>query len=154
MLIWLDAGDDGGNLSLGADHEGSPFDPHVLAAVKTLFLQHIKLFGHAFILVGQQRIRQVVFFPELLLGGRFVPGNAEHHSAGTLDFLECVAEPARFYRSTRCVGFGKEEQHKVFATITFERNFLAVLIGKGELRRFIINLHKISVFKDNNEFIS
>jgi hypothetical protein len=153
MLIRLDAGDDGRDLSLRADHECGAVNAHILAAVETLFLQHIKSLGYAFIFIGQQRVRQVVFFLELFLGGRFIAGNTQHYCTGALNLLECVAEPARFYRSTRRVGFGKEEQNQVFATIIFERNFLAVLIGKGELRRFIINLHRISVFKDNNEFI-
>ena len=154
MFIRLNAADDGRDLSFRADHERSAFNTHVFAPVETLFLQYAKLFGHAFIFIGQQRVRKIVFFLELFLSGRFVAGNAKHHCAGALNLLECVAEPARFYRSTGRIGFGKEEQDKVLAAIVFERNFLAVLIGKGELRRFIINLHKISVFKDNNEFIS
>jgi hypothetical protein len=44
---------------------------------------------------------------------RCVGGDAEYHGAGLLYFFECVAEPARFYRSTRGVSFGIEEQNHV-----------------------------------------
>jgi hypothetical protein len=45
----------------------------------------------------------------LLVGA--VGRNAKHDRTGLLNLLVCVAEPARFYRSTRSVGLGKEKQH-------------------------------------------
>lgn len=143
-----------GNLPIGPDHERRTRDAEILLPVHTLLFHHVEGFAHLLVHVCEKRVGQVVLLFEFLLFRRRIGGDAEDHSACFLDLFECVAEPARFYRSTGRIGFGKEEQDKVLAAIVFERNFLAVLIGKGELRRFIINLHKISVFKDNNEFIS
>jgi len=83
---------------------------------------------------------------ELLLRRGLVRRNAEDDCSGALDFLECVAEPARINRSTWGVGFGIEEQHHVFAAIVLQRDRLAFFIGKRELGGFIINFHGFSVF--------
>ena len=61
--------------------------------------------------------------------------------------MECVAEPARFKRSTGRVRFGIEEQHQVLAAKILKRDFFTVFIGEGEVGRFIINLHRVFVFK-------
>jgi hypothetical protein len=63
-----------------------------------------------------------------------------------LDFLECVAEPARFNRSTGRIGFGVKEQDHVLAAIVLQGNCFSLFISKRELRGFIINFHGFSVF--------
>jgi hypothetical protein len=63
-----------------------------------------------------------------------------------LDFLECVAEPARLKRSTRGIGFRIKEEDYVLAAIVLESYGFAFFIGKRELGGFIINLHGFSVF--------
>jgi hypothetical protein len=82
---------------------------------------------------------------ELFLRGRLVGGDAEDNRAGLLDFLECVAEPARFQRSTRGVRLGIKEEHHVFAAIVLQGYRPAFFIGQRELGGFIINFHGFSV---------
>ena len=83
---------------------------------------------------------------ELLLSGRLIGGNAEYNGAGSLDFLECVAEPARFNRSTGCVGLGVKEQDHVLPAIVLQRDWFTLFISKREVRGFIINFHGFPVF--------
>lgn len=147
MLVRLDAGDHRRNFPFGVNHERGALDSHVFAPVKTLFFEHAKLVCHALVLIRQQGIGEIEFLLELLLRRRFIAGDTQHHRAGSLDFLECVAEPARFKRSTGRVRFGIEEQHQVLAAKILERDFLTIFIGKGEVRRFIINLHRVSYLR-------
>ena len=147
MLIRFDAGDNRSNFSSRIDHERGALNAHILAAVKTFFLEHAKLVRDALVFIGQERIGQIEFLFEFLLCGRLVPGDAQHYCAGSLDFLECVAEPARFQRSTGRVRLRIEEQDQVLAAKICERDFLAIFIGKRELGRFIINLHTVFVLK-------
>jgi hypothetical protein len=119
MLIWFQTGQHGGNPAFRADHKSRPFDPHVFLAVHALFLHYAVLVADGLVFIRQQRIRQVVFLFEFLLGRGLIGGNAQHHGPGLLDLGECVAEPARLNRSTRRVGLGKEEQHHVLAAIVF-----------------------------------
>ena len=145
MLVRFQAGDDGRDLSFRADHERGPVNPHIFPAVHALFLEHAELDGHGLVFIGQQRVGKVVFLFEFLLGGGLVGGNAEYNSACPLDFLECVAEPARLNRSTGRVGFGVKEQDHVLPAIVLQRDCFAIFIGKRELRGFIINFHGFSV---------
>ena len=59
--------------------------------------------------IGEKCVRQVILLLELLLFFRCVGRDAQHHGTGLLYLFECVAEPARFYRSTGRVGLGEEE---------------------------------------------
>jgi hypothetical protein len=117
MFFGLHACKDSNNLAFWADHERGPVNPHILPAVHALFLEYAEFFGDGLVLVGQKRIGQGVFFFEFLLRGRFVGGNAKHNRTSALDFLECVAEPARLQRSTGGVGFGIEEQNHVLSAV-------------------------------------
>jgi hypothetical protein len=145
VLFRLHASDDASDLPVRADHERGPVNPHVLPAIHALFLEHAELLGYVLVLVREQRVGQAVFFFEFLLRGRFVGGNAQYDRTGALDFLECVAEPARLQRSTGRVSLGVEEQNHVLSAIVFQRDGLAFFIGQGELRGFIINFHGFSV---------
>jgi hypothetical protein len=62
-----------------------------------------------------------------------------------LDFLKCVAEPARFQRSTGRIGFRIEEQDQIFSAKVLQGDGLAIFVGQGEVRSFIINFHRIWV---------
>ena len=117
MLVRLDAVQNRRNLSLRTDHKRGPVNTHVFFAIHALFFHHAVGVADGLVHVSQQGIRQLVLLFELLLGRGFIGGDAEYHSPGFLDFLECVAEPARLYGSTWCIGLGIEEQNHVFAPI-------------------------------------
>jgi hypothetical protein len=51
------------------------------------------------------------------------------------------AEPARFYRSTRCVGARKEVQNHSFPAQAFQGDFVSILVRQIELGRFIMDIH-------------
>ena len=96
MFRGFEAGEDPGDLPFRADHERGPLDPHIFPAVHALLLEHIKFLDDRFVFIGQQRIGQIVFFFEFLLFRRLIGGDAEYNGSSLLDFLVCVAEPARF----------------------------------------------------------
>jgi hypothetical protein len=146
MLVRLQAADDRGDLSLRADHERGPVNAHIFPAIHALFLEHAIFDTDGLVHIRQKRIGEVGFLLELLLGRRLIGGDAEYNSASPLDFLECVAEPARFYRSTRRVGFGVKEQDHVLSAIIFQCDWFTLFISKRELRGFIINFHGFPVF--------
>jgi len=117
MLVGLDAVHDQGDPAIGVDQEGGSVDAHVLLPVKAFFLQNPEFLGHRLVFVGHERVGEGVLLLEFLLCRRFVGGDADDRGAGTLDFLKCVAEPARFERSTRSVCLGEEEQDQVLPAI-------------------------------------
>ncbi len=53
----------------------------------------------------------------------------------------CVAEPARFIRSTGRVGLGVEEQHYGLTSELFERNGVSVFVRQGKLGSFVFASH-------------
>ena len=96
MFVGLEAADDAGDFPFGVDHKRRAFDPHILLTVHALFLEHPEFLDHGLVFIGQQGVGQIVFFFEFLLGGGLIGGDAEYNGSSLLDFLECVAEPARF----------------------------------------------------------
>lgn len=146
MLIRLDPVNNRADLAVRPDHKRRPVDSDIFPPVHALFFEHVELLGYRFVFIGQKRVWQVVFLFEFFLRGRLVPGNAEDNGACALDFLECVAEPARLQRSTRRIGFRVKKQDHVLAAIVLQGYRLAFFIGKRELWGFIINLHGFSVF--------
>jgi hypothetical protein len=64
-----------------------------------------------------------------------------------LNLFECVAEPARFNRSTRCIRLRVKEQHYILAVQVLEGNAFTLLIGEIEVGGFIINFHGFFVSK-------
>lgn len=119
MLIRFQTVQHSGNPALRADHESRPLNPHILFAVHALFFHHAVLVADGFVHIGQQGIREIVFLFKFLLGRGLVGGNTQYNGPGLLDLGECVAEPARLYRSTRRVCFGIKEQHYVLPAIVF-----------------------------------
>jgi hypothetical protein len=128
VAVGLHVLEDVGDFAVRADEECSSSNPHHLFAIHVLFLDHIKLFGNCFILIGKERVGQLVLLFELLLGRRGIGGNAEYGYAGPGEFGVCVAEPARFYRSTGCVGLGVEEQDHGFAAKLLQFHRVPILI--------------------------
>ena len=128
VAVGLDVLEDVGDFAVGADEEGSAGDALHLLAVHVLLFDHAKLVGDGLVLVGQERVRQLVLVLELLLGGRRVGGDAEYGDSGSGKLAVCVAEPARFYGSAGRVGLGKEEQHHRLAPQLLQRHHLAVLV--------------------------
>ena len=98
-----------GDFGVRSDKESSAGDAHHLFAIHILFLDHTKLVRNRFILISKERVGQLVLVFELLLGGGSIGGDAEYGNASPGEFAICVAEPARFYRSTGCIGLGVEE---------------------------------------------
>jgi len=111
--------EDACDLTFAVDQERGALNAHDLFPVHVLFLDHAEGIADFLVGVGEERVREVVFFFELLLFFRSVSGDAENYGAGLLYLLECVAEPARFYRSTRCVSLGIEEQNYVLPVKIF-----------------------------------
>lgn len=146
MFVWLQPCQNRADLALRANHKRSPLNAHIFLAIHALFFHHAIGIANGLVHVRQQWVRQIVFLFEFLLGRGLIGGNAKDNSAGFLDFLECVAEPARLNGSTGCIGFGVEEQDNILAAIVLQRDSFAIFIGKRELRGFIINLHGFSVF--------
>ena len=120
MLVRFQTIDDGGDPAFRADHKRRPLNPHIFLAIHALLFHHAVLIAYGLVHIRQQRIRQVVFFLEFLLGRRLVGRNPQHYGAGFLDLCECVAEPARLNRSTGRVGLGEEEQNYIFSAIVFQ----------------------------------
>ena len=121
--------EDVSDLAIRADDEGSTLNAQHLLAIHILFLHDAEGVGSFLILIGQQGIRQIVFFLKFLLPLRGVGGDAQDDRPGLLQLAVCVAEPARFNGSTRGVGLGIEEEDDGFAAQGFERHHVAVLVG-------------------------
>ena len=120
--------EDMGDLAIGSDDEGGALDAHHRLAIHILFLHDAEGVGHLLVFIGQQGIGQLVFFLELFLPVRGIGGDTEDDGAGLLQLAVCVAEPARFYGSTRGIGLGIEEEDHGFAAQRFERHHVAVLV--------------------------
>jgi hypothetical protein len=139
--------EDVGDLALSVDDEGGAFYSHHLLPVHVLLFDHAEGVADCLVWISEKRIGEVVLLFEGFLFGGGVGGDAENDGAGLLDLLECVAEPARFKRSTGRIGLGVEEQHHVLSLEIFGADGYAVFIRQRELRGFIINFHRFSVFK-------
>ena len=128
VAVGLNVFEDMGDFAVWADQESSPGDSHHFFAIHVLFLDHIKLFGNCFILIGKERVGQLVLVLEVLLGRGGIGGDAKYGYAGPGEFAVCVAEPARFYRSTGCVGLRVEEQDHGFPAKLLQFHRVPILI--------------------------
>ena len=109
-----------GDLAIGANNECSARNPQELLPVHALFFHHAVCGADLLVHVGEKGVRQVVFLLELLLLLRRVSRDAQHDGAGLLDLFECVAEPARFYRSTGGVCLREEKEDDILAGKVFQ----------------------------------
>ena len=137
------------DLAIGADNEGGARDAHHLAAVQILLYQDAELVRDLLVRVGKQCEGQVVIILEFLLCSGGIARNADHDCARFLDLFVCVAEPARFFGSTRSVGFWIEKKNNGLAKKIFQGNLFAILIRRTEGRGFIIDLHGFSFSSPN-----
>ncbi len=119
VAIWFHVFKDLKDLATGADQESGPRDPHHLLAIHIFFFDHAVSIADSLVFIGKQGIRQFVFFLELLLFGGVISRYPQDRHPGFLQLCECVAEPARFYGSTRGIGFGVEEQHHRLSGVVF-----------------------------------
>ena len=125
MADWLDLLEYLGNAAVLVDEKARALDAHVLAAEHALLFPHAVRFGDFMVDVAQQREIQLVLCFELrLLRGR-VGRDAEHDGVLPGELFLCVAKLARFQRSARCIGFGKEEKNDVFTADTREVEVVA-----------------------------
>lgn len=109
--VGLDVLEDVLNLPFWTDEKRRTRNPHHLPAIHVFLFDHVELVGDLLVGIGKKRVRELLFFFKLLLGGRFVRRNAEHYQAGSLQLCICIAEPASLNGSTRCVRLRVEEQH-------------------------------------------
>jgi len=136
VTIRFDVLEDVHDLAVGRDEEGRPRNAHHFLAVHVFLLDDTELVGDFLLGVGQQGVRQIVFFFKLLLCGRCVGRDAQNDQSGFLQLAVCVAEPARFDGSARRVRPRIEEQHHVLAAELIERNRVSVLVGQSEVGSF------------------
>ena len=128
VALGLHVLEDVDDFAVGSDQESGTGNAHHLFAIHILFLDHTKLVRNRFILISKERVGQIVLVLELLLGCRRIGGDAKYGYAGPGEFAICVAEPARFYRSTGCVGLGVEEQDHGFAAKVLQFHRVPILI--------------------------
>jgi len=117
-----------GDLAFAVDQERGARDPLHLLAIHIFFFDHAESFSDFLVRVSEQVVRKLVLFLEFLLRGRCVGGNPQNGEAGFLQFCIRVAEPARFYGSTRSIGLGIEEEDDVLPAQVFEAYDRTVLV--------------------------
>jgi hypothetical protein len=108
------------DLSLGTDHECGARDPLHNFAVHVFVLDYAESAADLFVRIGKQSVWQVVLVLKFLLLLGTIGRDAQHGRSRFLNLIVCVAEPARFFRSTRGVGLGKEKEHDRFAAKVFQ----------------------------------
>src|ERR1035438_9580764 len=94
MALGRNLGEDVKKGLVRADHESRPLDPPHLLAVHVLFLQYAKLIADFLVYISKECIRQLVLGAEFGLSFGRVAADAQHNSAGCLEFLERIAEAA------------------------------------------------------------
>ena len=141
VSVGLDVFEHVADIAVGTDQEGSTRDPNHRFTVHILFFQDFELCGNLFFWIGEQGVRKFVLFLEVFLRLGSIGRDAEHNQPGLLKFYICVAEPARFYRSTGSVGFGIKEKHNVFPAELFQPNAFSVLVEQSKIGCFHVGFH-------------
>jgi hypothetical protein len=116
------------NAAVGSDDERGAGDAHHFLPVHILLFDHAESVAGFLVGIAEQGVGQVVFVLKFLLPIYGIGGDAENDGAGGLDFLVCVAEPARFKGSTGGVRFGEKEENDGLAGEVLEHNLAAVLV--------------------------
>ena len=142
MAVGLHVLEDLGDLAFSIDQERGARDALHLLAIHVLLFDHAKSFTQLLLRVGEQMVGKVILLLEFFLRGRSIGGNAVDGEAGLLEFLECVAEPARFYGSTGCVSLGIEEQDDVLPAKVFQAYDRTVLVRQAEIRCLLTFCHE------------
>src|SRR5579862_1589618 len=100
-----------GDSATPIDDEGRASDPFACRAERRLIDPDAVRFGNRMVLIGQQRIEQLVFGLELPVRGRRIRTGAKDHRIDSLEPREGVSKRARLDGSPGGVVFGIEEQH-------------------------------------------
>jgi hypothetical protein len=155
VAVRLDLGKDASDLAGSINHEGSALNPHYLSAIHILLFDDAESVTDLLVGIGQQCVRQVIFLFEFLLCLGTIGGDAEDPCPGLLNLLKCVAEPARFYGSTRGISLRKEEQDDGFPFKIFKCDLLAFFVGKDKIRSLVVYFHAFgSPVLSESSFIS
>ena len=109
MTFRLHVFEDVFDLAIGTDHESRASDAHHFPAIHIFFFQYAELVGDLFVRIGQQHEWETVLVLKFLLRSGGVARNTGQDGARLFDLLVCVAEPARFFRSTGSIGLGVEK---------------------------------------------
>ena len=131
------------NLAVGSNDKGRPRYAPDFLAVHVLLLHDCEGLGYLLVGVGQQGEGKAFLLGELFLRFWSIRGDAEQHGARFLNLSVGVAEPARFYRSTRGVRLRIEEEYDDLAAQVLQRNVFSVLVLQSKVGRFIMNIHGI-----------
>jgi len=129
------------NLPIRVDHKRRPGDSHDFLAVHVLFFEHPERPGDLLVGICQQRKGKLFLLLKFLLRFWRIWGDAKQHGAGFLNLSICVAEPASFCSSPRCVGARVKKNDDRLALQVLQREWPVVLILQSELRSFIMDMH-------------
>lgn len=144
MAFGLYLGKDSCNAAVRTDQERGALNAHHPSAIHVFFFEDTEGIDDLLVNIGQQGVGQVVLFLEFLLRGRRIGGNPQHYQAGFLQFLVCVAEPARLNGSTGSVGFRIKKEYDVLSAKVGQAHSFAVLVRQTKIRSFIPNFHALS----------
>src|SRR6267378_4368635 len=118
------------------DHERGALDSHVLLAVEILLFVHAEHLRHRGVLVREQRKRELVLLPEVLMRLEPVGRDAKDHGMVLLELGVVVAEVAGFLGAAGSLVLGIEvEDHGLLALELPERDGLAGGRRQAEIRR-------------------
>jgi hypothetical protein len=135
---------------VGADEVGGAFDSFDELAVHVLGLDEVVAVDEQHVGVGEEIVGEIVFVLEFLLVFDSVAGDAENDDARLLELLESVAEAAGFDGAAGGVGARVEEEDYGLAFEVGEGDFFAILILKGEVFYFVVDLHGVLSSKTYN----
>lgn len=83
--------------------------------------------------IADQTKRKIVFLSKPAVGFRCVEAGAENFGVSGQEVLVKGPEPGPLFRSTRCVGLGKEPEDDFFSSEVGKAHRLAVMIDGGEI---------------------
>ena len=144
MALGLNLGEDLHDFAVRPDQKGCALDAHDFLAVHVLFFEHPKLIADNLVYISEQRIRQVVFFFELLLRFGSVTRNAEHYRSCFLQTQKLITETAGLDGASWRVSFGVKEKNYGLARKIGEAYRIAVLILESKISYLVMFLHQVS----------
>jgi hypothetical protein len=126
---------------VGSDYEGGAGNSYHFLPIHVLFFQHPKLIADLFVYICKERVRQLVFLAELVLGFWGVAGDAEDDRPGGLELLEGVAKATGLNGAARGVGLGVKEEYNRLAGKVGKVSDVLLVILEGEVFYFLMQLH-------------
>src|SRR5579872_2219063 len=113
--------------------ESAALDPEVLPAVQTLFVDDIECLAELFVLIGEQRKRQLLLVSEAIVGADAVARDAHHHGAC---LAECSVQIAKVLALPGAAGghvLRIEVEHQLPAGRVLQSPRSAATGGEGEI---------------------